>query len=95
MLDLDSNNPFVEIIEIKKNKTFIAKQSDMFEEEKNVAEKAPVQEIEIDDLSKKESNSERNKNKITKKNFVLVVGDFYYEESALSLKNELLSKISK
>ena len=49
--------------------------------------------VKIDDLSKNESNSERNKNKIIKKNFVLVVGDFYYEESALNLKNELISKI--
>ena len=93
ILELDVSNPYVEIFEVKKNETFVAKEGTMFEEEKNVAEKAPVQEIEIDDLSKNESNSERNKNKIIKKNFVLVVGDFYYKESALNLKNELISKI--
>ena len=93
LLELDPDNPYVEIIELKKNKKFVAKKSNTFDEEKNVAEKAPVQEIEIDDLSKNESNSERNKSKIIKKNFFLVVGDFYYEESALNLKNELISKI--
>ena len=34
-LELDFNNPYVEIIETKKNKTFIAKKSEIFEEEKN------------------------------------------------------------
>ena len=92
-MELDELNPYIEIKEIIHGSSFIAKKTKMYEEEKKVAEKAPVQEIEIDDLSKKESNSERNKNKITKKNFVLVVGDFYYEESALNLKNELISKI--
>ena len=52
-------------------------------------------EIEIDDLSKNESNSERNKNKIIKKNFVLVVGDFYYKESALNLKVERVLDLYK
>ena len=36
-LELDFNNPYVEIIETKKNKTFIAKKSETFEEEKNVS----------------------------------------------------------
>ena len=93
ILELDVSNPYVEIFEVKKNETFVAKEGTMFEEEKNVAEKAPVQEIEIDDLSENESNSESNKNKNIKKNFVLILGDFYYEESALNLKNELISKI--
>ena len=30
-LELDINNPYIEIIEIKKNKTFIAKESNMYE----------------------------------------------------------------
>ena len=34
ILELDLNNPYVEIIETKKNKTFIAKKSNTFEEEK-------------------------------------------------------------
>jgi len=39
ILELDINNPFVEIIEVKKNKTFIAKEGNIFEEEKNVIDK--------------------------------------------------------
>ena len=80
ILDLDLDNPFVEIIEIKKNETFIAKEGSIFEEEKNVADKAPVDEIKMDDitLSKKKA-----KKKTTKKNnFILIVSDFYFEDSA-------------
>ena len=39
ILELDVNNPYVEVIEIKKNKIFIAKKASTFEEEKNTFEK--------------------------------------------------------
>ena len=42
LLDLDENNPFVEITEIKKNEKFTAKKSNTYQEEKNVADNAPV-----------------------------------------------------
>ena len=51
ILDLDPENPYIEISEIKKNKKFIAKISNTFDEERNVAEKAPVQTVEMDDLN--------------------------------------------
>ena len=54
ILELDADNPYIEIIETKKNKTFIAKEGNIFEEEKNVAEKVPVNEIKMDDLTKKD-----------------------------------------
>ena len=89
-LELDVNNPYIEIIEIKKNKTFIAKESNMYDEEKNVEEKAPVNEIEMNDLSKQESAPD--KKKIKKYNFIIVINDFYYIDSANNLKNELEKK---
>ena len=90
ILELDLDNPLVEVIEIKKNRTFIAKKSDTYEEEKNVAEKVPVDEIKMDDLS-------NNKDKVEKKifidnNFIILINDFYYEDSAINLKNELITK---
>ena len=90
ILELDANNPFVEIIEIKKNKTFVAKKTNTYEEEKNVAEKAPVDEIKMDDLV---YNEQGIKKKIFRNNnFILVINDFYYEDSAINLKNELVKK---
>ena len=58
LLELDINNPYVEIIEMKKNKKFIAKKSNTFDEEKNVAESAPVDKIEMDDLSSNQTKKE-------------------------------------
>ena len=89
-LELDFNNPYVEIIETKKNKTFIAKKSETFEEEKNVSGKAPVDEIKMDVLVKDETKIE--KKKIVSKNFILVISDFYFLDSANNLKKELLKK---
>ena len=91
ILELDVNNPYIEIIETKKNKTFIAKESNTFEEEKNVAEKAPVNEIKMDDLTKEDSKVEKSEEK---KNFILVISDFYYIDSANNLKKDLLKKIN-
>ena len=80
----------LEILETKKNKTFIAKESNIFDEEKKVAETAPVEDIQMDDLTKMKSTS---KKKIYKKNsFVLVVSDFFYLNSANNLKTELVKK---
>ena len=91
MLELDTNNPFVEIIEVKKNKTFIAKEGNIFQEEINVADKAPVDEIEMNDLT---INKQKIDKKTTKKgDFILVISDFYYLDSANNLKNELVKKI--
>ena len=90
ILELDLDNPFVEVIEVKNNKTFIAKKTNTFDEEKNVAEKAPVDEIKMDSLSNK---ANEDKKKIFKdNNFTIVINDFYYEDSAINLKNELFKK---
>ena len=89
-LELDFNNPYVEIIEIKKNKIFVAKKTNTFDEEKVVAEKVPVDEVKMDVLSNQETKIKENSPK--KSNFILVINDFYYEESANSLKVELVKK---
>ena len=90
MLELDPKDPFVEIIEIKKNKSFIAKKTNTFDEEKMVAEKAPVKEIKMDDLTKIEP--EVNKKTLQKSNFLLVINDFYFKDSANYLKIDLVKK---
>ena len=89
-LSLDINNPYVEIIEHKKNKTFIAKEGSIFDEEKKVAAKAPVEEIEMDSINET-SNTKKVKLKKTK-SFILVISDFYYIDSANNLKNDISKK---
>ena len=79
-LELDFNEPYVEILLIPKNSTFVAKKAKMFEEERTVAEKVPVDGIQINDL-----NLQTKKKKTVKeKNFSysIKVADFYYKKTA-------------
>jgi len=90
ILELDLDNPLVEVIEVKKNKTFIAKKANTYEEEKKVVEKAPVEEIKMDVLT---NNKNKDKKKAFKdNNFVILINDFFYEHSAINLRNELTKK---
>ena len=88
ILELNNENPYVEILEFKKNKTFIAKESTTFDEEKRVAAKVPVNEITMDILT--EANSEINEKSKTNENyFLIIISDFYYLSSANNLKKYL------
>ena len=51
-LELNAESPFVEIQEIKKNKSFVAGKATTFNEERKVSNKAPVMNVKIDNISK-------------------------------------------
>ena len=102
-LELDLTEPYIEITLVSKNSTFIAKKTKTFEEEKKVAEKAPIDGIQISDL-----NFNKEKSKKIKKNvfsYSIKLADFYYKDSAqlvvdrinkeTSLKNHKIIKLSK
>ena len=90
LLELDLDNPYVEFSEIKKNKTFVAKKATTFEEEREVAEKVPVEEVMVADLSKSESNKKTKKGN---SKFYILISDFYYLDSAKDLKKYLNEQI--
>ena len=50
-LSLDLNEPYIDLVLISQNSTFIAKKAKTFDEEKNVAQKVPVDGIKIDNLN--------------------------------------------
>ena len=91
-LELDINEPYIELILVSKNSTFIAKKAKMFEEVKNVAEKAPVDGIQISDLNTKKIK------KIIKNNknfsYSIKVADFYYKNSAQMMINKIKDESS-
>ena len=80
-LELDANEPYIEIVLISKNSTFIAKKAKTFEEEKEVAQKAPVDGIKISNLSK-ENDKNRSKIKNNKFSYSIKIADFYYKKTA-------------
>ena len=102
-LELDFKEPYLEIVLISKDSTFIAKKSKTFEEEKKVAEKAPIDGIQINDLN----NKLTKKDKAVKENFSysIKIADFYYRDTAkimvsrikseTSLKNTVIKKLSE
>ncbi len=79
-LELDLAEPYIEIISIPKGSTFIAKKAKMFEEEKSVAEKAPVDGIQISNLNVKKQNKKIISN--NKFSYSIKVADFYYKNTA-------------
>ena len=104
-LELNSDEPFIYIEEIIGNDSFIAKKSKTFEEEKTVADKAPVETISINNLN--ESSSDKTKKTKNKKKFSynIKIADFYYKSTAnmmaervrneISLNNTKIEKISE
>ena len=86
-LELNKDVPYVEIQELKKNKSFIADRAVTFNQEKKVNIKVPVTIVKIDNISK-------NKNLKIKKNinFTIIIASFYSRESAIVLKNSLLKE---
>jgi hypothetical protein len=91
-LDLNINEPYVEIALISKNSTFVAKKAKMFDEERTVAEKAPVDGIQINDLNAKKVKRKNIKNK--KFSYSIKVADFYYKDTAKNMINRIKDELS-
>ena len=87
-LEIDPKQPYIQITTVGNEGTFIAKKAKTFEEEKKVADKAPVEDIIIKDLNKKKKKADK---KITKSkfSFIIKVADFYFKNSAESMFNRI------
>lgn len=92
-LNVDPDEPYIQILEINDNNTFIAKKSKMFDEEKVVADKAPVVEITIKNIASGQTSSKVDK--VNKPfNYIIKIADFYYIDSAKNLVNRVTSEIN-
>ena len=102
-LEINLSEPYIEISLVSKNSTFIAKKAKMFEEERSVAEKAPVDGIQINDLNIKMIKKKRNT--IKDFSYFIKVADFYYKDTAkimidrikgeTNIKNLLIDRLSE
>jgi hypothetical protein len=88
---LDLNEPYIDIVLISQNSTFIAKKAKTFNEEKKVAEKAPVDGIQIDNLGDiNKPKKEAEKDKIF--SYSIKIADFYYKDSAKNMSNRIINE---
>ena len=92
-LELFSSEPYVEIVTVSTNSTFLAKKAKMYEEEKKVANKAPADGISVSNLN---VDKKKVKKKQKKKNFryIIKVADFYYENSANNMKKRITNELN-
>ncbi len=90
-LGVNINEPYIEIVEIPENSMFIAKKAKTFDEERNVAIKAPVKSISVNNLNKIYVSNE----KITVKkkfSYKIKIGDFYFKDTAELMIDRIISE---
>ena len=87
-LEINELEPYVEIKELVENSSFIAKKAKTFDEEKKVADVAPVDSISINNLN--DSNVKITKKIIKSKfSYIIKIADFYFKNSAISMKDRI------
>lgn len=92
-LEIDINEPYIFIEEIRDNASFIAKKAKTFEEEKKVANKAPVDSISVNDLN--DTDEKKIKKKINNEfKYVIKIADFYYLNTAKQMVKRIKSELN-
>ena len=89
-LDLNKDLPVLDIIEIKKNKSFVAKKAKIYNEEKKIPTKAPVASVQISNISKNKTSINRKKKDL----IYILIGSFYSESTAIFLKERIIKDVS-
>ena len=89
LLELDYNEPYVEIISISENSMFVAKTSKTYDEEKQIAAKAPVDSISINNINKKKIINSKVEKKFS---YIIKIADFYFKKTALSMSNRIINE---
>ena len=90
-ISLDLKEPYIELVLISQNSTFVAKKAKTFKEEKKVAEKAPVDGIQIDNLGETiDPKEEITKDSVF--NYSIKVADFYHKDSAKSMSDRIINE---
>ena len=78
------------MIEIKKNKSFVAEKAKIYTEEKKISSKAPVETVKISNISK-------NKKKVIKKEpekLFIQIATFYSVNTAKFMKKRIINEVS-
>ena len=90
-LSLDFKEPYIDLVLIYRNSTYVAKKAKIFDEEKKVAQKAPVDGILIDNLATSNQLKEASVKKINFK-YSIKIADFYYSQSAKNMTERIINE---
>ena len=89
-LNLDNEIPLVEILEIKKNKSFVAKKAKIFNEEKKISNNAPVANVKISNISKKPIFKKKQKEN---QEIFILIASFSTYNIAKFLKDRIVKEL--
>lgn len=93
-LDVNIEEPYIRIVEINEKSSFIANVAKTYDDEKEVANKAPVEEIIIKNISKVKNEVNENDKDLKNFQYIIKIADFYYKKTAYSLQNRLLNEFN-
>tara|TARA_Y100000590_G_scaffold140342_1_gene160963 strand:+ start:401 stop:1156 length:756 start_codon:yes stop_codon:yes gene_type:complete len=94
-LEINPSEPYIRIQTLNSSNTFVANKAKTYKEEKKVANKAPVDDITIKNISISNMNKIKKKpKKIVKFNYIIKFADLYFEDSAILLKNRLINEFN-
>ena len=89
-INLHKDLPLVELIEVKKNKSFVAKKTKIFKEEEKIHNNAPIETVTINNISK----HKKKKNNVLKDKFYIIIAEFYSKNSASLLKKRITQELT-
>ncbi len=89
-INLKKDIPLIELIEVKKNKSFIAKKTIIYKEEKKIFSNAPVTNVKIDNISK----NKKLRIKDNKQSIYIIIAEFYSIKSAKMLKERITKELT-
>ena len=91
-IGLNLKEPFILIESVDQNSVFYAGKAKTFDEEKNVANKAPVEGVNIINISSEVQNKKKNTKYTKKFNYIIKIANFYYEDSAKLVKDRIMTE---
>ena len=89
-INLKKDIPLIELSEVKKNKSFVAKKTIIYKEEKKIFSNAPVTNVKIDNISK----NKKLRIKDNKQSIYIIIAEFYSIKSAKMLKERITKELT-
>ena len=91
-IELDIDEPYIFIESVDENSIFYAGKAKTFDEEKIVADKAPVEGVNIVNISSTNETKKKDIKSTKKFNYIIKIANFYYKDSAKLVKDRIMSE---